>query len=328
MAISRLNNNLEWSVPKIRMGISSCLLGNAVRYDGGHKHDRFLTETLGQYFEYVSVCPEVDCGMSIPRESMRLEGDPESPRLMTSRTRIDKTDQMTTWAETRVVELEQENLLGFIFKSDSPSSGMERVKVYNEKNMAARKGIGLFARAFMDHYPLLPVEEEGRLHDPELRENFIERVFSLARWRALRIEKPNRSALITFHTTHKYLLLSHSTRHYQALGKLIGAAKQIPMEKLLDTYQHLFMEALKLKATQKKHANVLMHMAGYFKKQITADEKKELFHILERYRNQHLPLIVPITLLQHYVRKYQEPYLLQQYYLNPHPIELQLRNHV
>jgi uncharacterized protein YbgA (DUF1722 family)/uncharacterized protein YbbK (DUF523 family) len=313
---------------KIKIGISSCLLGNAVRYDGGHKLDHFLTETLGQYFEYVPVCPEVECGMPIPRESMRLEGNAESPHLVTSRTHIDKTDQMTTWAKKRVIELEKENLLGFIFKSDSPSSGMERVKIYNDKNMAVRNGIGLFAHAFMNHFPLLPIEEEGRLHDPDLRENFIERVFALARWRDLLACKADRNALIAFHTKHKLLILSHSTRCYQEMGKLVAGAKQMPLPQLLDNYQDRLMEALKLKATPKKHTNVLMHMAGYFKKQLTADEKAELLNIVELYRNQFLPLIVPITLINHYVRKYQEPYLKEQYYLNPHPIELQLRNHV
>ena len=155
---------------KIRLGISSCLLGKAVRYDGGHKLDRFLTETLGQYVEYVPVCPEVECGMPVPRESMRLEGDPESPRLITTRTRIDKSAQMISWAERRVIELEKEGLMGFIFKSDSPSSGMEQVKVYDERNPASKKGVGMFAWIFMKHFPLLPVEEEGRLHDPAIRE--------------------------------------------------------------------------------------------------------------------------------------------------------------
>ena len=199
---------------KIRLGISSCLLGNGVRYDGGHKLDRFITETLGRYVEYVPVCPEVECGMPIPRESMRLEGDPESPRLVTTRTRIDKTDQMAGWAKRRVADLEKEALMGFIFKSDSPSSGMERVKVYNESGMASRKGIGIFARAFMEHFPLLPAEEEGRLHDPALRENFIERIFALARRRDVLAGKADRGDLVEFHSQHKLLILAHSTKHY------------------------------------------------------------------------------------------------------------------
>jgi uncharacterized protein YbgA (DUF1722 family)/uncharacterized protein YbbK (DUF523 family) len=313
---------------KIRLGISRCLLGEAVRYDGGHKLDRFLTETLGKYVEYVPVCPEVECGLPIPREAMHLEGDPESPRLVTIRTKIDKTDQMTGWAAKRVVDLEKDGLMGYIFKSDSPSSGMERVKVYNDKNMAVRKGVGVFARAFMEHFPLLPAEEEGRLHDPALRENFIERVFALARWRELLAENRGLGGLVEFHTKHKFLILSHSTKSYQEMGRLVAGAKRTPLQKLFDSYQKLLMEALRFRATPKKNANVLMHMAGYFKDQLSSGEKRELLEIIELYRKELVPLIVPITLVNHYVLIYDQPYLKGQYYLNPHPIELQLRNHV
>ncbi len=304
------------------------MLGEAVRYDGGHKLDRFLTGTLGKYVEYVPVCPEVECGMPVPREPMHLQGDPESPRLVTIRTGLDKTRQMTNWAKKRVVELEKENLMGFIFKSDSPSSGMERVKVYNEKGMAVREGVGMFARQFMEHFPLLPVEEEGRLHDTALRENFIERVFTLARWRELLAGKESLRALVAFHSRHKLLILSHSTRHYQELGRLVARAKQNPLQKVLAGYQRQLMEALKLRATPKKHANVLMHMAGYFKDQLSSNEKAELLETIQLYRKELVPLLVPITLINHYVRKYNQPYLKDQYYLNPHPLELQLRNHV
>jgi len=313
---------------KIRLGISECLLGRPVRFDGGHKLDRFLTETLGRYVEYVPVCPEVECGMPVPRESMHLEGNPASPRLITTRTRIDKTDQMAVWGEKRVVELEKEDLMGFIFKSDSPSSGMERVKVYNGKSMSARKGVGIFARLFMKHFPLLPVEEEGRLHDPAIRENFIERIFALARWREFLVTNGKRGGLVAFHSEHKFLILSHSNKLYQDMGRLVSAAKQFPLQELFEKYQSKLMEALKLRATAKKNINVLMHMAGYFKDRITADEKVELLEIFDLYRKELVPLIVPITLVNHYVRKYNQPYLRNQYYLNPHPIELQLRNHV
>jgi uncharacterized protein YbgA (DUF1722 family)/uncharacterized protein YbbK (DUF523 family) len=313
---------------KIRLGISQCLLGEPVRYDGGHKLDRFLTETLGQYVEYVPVCPEVECGMPVPREAMHLEGEVESPRLVTIKTRMDKTDQMIAWAEKRVLELEKEKLMGFIFKSDSPSSGMERVKVYNEKSMSVRKGVGIFARHFMKHFPLLPVEEEGRLHDPGLRENFIERVFSLARWRELVDGRENHGALVEFHTKHKLLVLSHSVGHYQEMGRLVARAKSLPIKSILEEYQREFMEALKLRATPKKHVNVLMHMVGYFKNQLSSDEKAEILEIIEQYRQELVPLIVPITLVNHYVRKYDQPYLRGQYYLHPHPIEMRLRNHV
>ena len=316
------------SKPKIRLGISRCLLGDKVRYDGGHKLDRFLTGTLGKWVEYVPVCPEVECGMPIPREPMHLEGDPASPRLVTIKTGVDKTDQMIRWARRRVVELEKERLLGFIFKSDSPSSGMERVKVYGEKGMPVRSGVGMFARVFMDHFPLIPVEEEGRLHDPALRDNFIERVFTLARWREIVVERKNRGGLIEFHTRHKLLILAHSTRHYQELGKLVGRAKEIPAGDLFEQYEKQLIEALKIRATAKKNANVLMHMAGYFKKHLSAGEKEELLDIIDLYRNDGVPLVVPITLINHYVRKYGQAYLKEQLYLNPHPRELQLRNHV
>jgi uncharacterized protein YbgA (DUF1722 family)/uncharacterized protein YbbK (DUF523 family) len=313
---------------KTKLGISTCLLGENVRYDGGHKLDWFLTDTLGQYVEYVPVCPEVECGLPIPRESMHLEGDPESPRLVTSRTKQDMTERMVSWAKKRVVELEKEGLYGFIFKSDSPSSGMERIRVYNEKGMAVKNGVGIFARIFMDHFPLLPVEDEGHLHDPKLRENFIERIFTLKRWREVLIKKESRGNLVDFHTQHKLLILSHSPKQYQTMGKLVARAKGLPLKELYRQYQTLLMESLKMKTTPKKNANVLQHMMSYFRKQLSSGEKQELLEVVDHYRQGYIPLIVPITLIQHYVRKYNQPYLKQQIYLNPHPLELQLRNHV
>ncbi len=313
---------------KIRLGISSCLLGNNVRYDGGHKLDRSLTDTLGKYVDYVPVCPEVECGLSIPRPSMRLEGNPDAPRLIVTSTREDLTERMETWAKKRVTELEKEDLCGFIFKSDSPSSGMERVKIYNEKTMPVKNGVGLFAAMFMEHFPLLPVEDEGRLHDPGLRENFIERIFALKRWRETLIAKNFKKSLIDFHTKHKLLILAHSTKHYQMMGKLVAAQKNFSAKDIQKQYQDLLLEALKIKATPAKHVNVLQHMMGYFKDQLSADEKKELLDLIHAFRNGYLPLIVPVTMISHYVRKYDEPYLQEQVYLNPHPAELQLRNHV
>ena len=313
---------------KIRLGISACLLGENVRYDGGHKLDLFLTETLGQYVEYVPVCPEVESGLPVPRESMHLEGNPDSPRLMTIRTKQDLTERMIQWARKRVAGLEKEGLCGFIFKSDSPSSGMEQVRIYNEKGMPVKKGVGIFARIFMNHFPLLPVEDEGRLHDPGLRENFIERIFTLKRWREVLARKESRGNVVDFHTKHKLLILSHSPKHYQTMGKLVAKAKEIPIKELYQQYQAILMEALQLKATPKKNTNVLQHMMGYFKEQLSSDEKKELLEVIDHYREGYIPLVVPITLISHYVRKYDQPYLKQQVFLNPHPLELQLRNHV
>ena len=311
---------------KIKLGISTCLLGENVRYDGGHKLDRFLTETLGQYVEYVPVCPEVECGLPIPREALRLVGNPNSRRLVTTHTKKDLTDRMTQWAQKRVVDLEREGLFGFIFKSDSPSSGMERVKVYGGQGMPAKKGIGMFARTFMGHFPLLPVEEG--LHDPILRENFIERIFTLKRWREILAQKESRGNLVSFHTRHKLLILSHSPKYYEAMGKWVALAKDVPFKELYQKYQVLLMEALILKATPKKNSNVLQHMMGYFKEQLSSDKKQELPGVIDRYRQEYIPFIVPITLINHYVRKYNQPYLKQQVYLDPHPMELQLRNHV
>jgi uncharacterized protein YbgA (DUF1722 family)/uncharacterized protein YbbK (DUF523 family) len=312
----------------IRIGVSACLLGQNVRYDGGHKLDRFIADTLGQYVEFVPVCPEAECGLGIPREAMRLVGDPASPRLVTVRTHVDYTERMLTWAGKRLRELEGEGLCGFIFKSNSPSSGMERVKVYNETGMPEKKGVGLFADAFMKHFPLIPVEDEGRLHDPKLRENFIESIFTLMRWRAFMGKKPGLGGLVDFHTRNKLLLLAHSEKHYRAMGKLVAAGKTIPPRSLFEQYEALLLEALRLKTSVKKNANVLYHLMGYFKEDLSADEKQELLEILDQYRAGHIPLIVPVTLINHYVRKYRQPYLAQQTYLNPHPVELQLRNHV
>jgi len=313
---------------RIRLGISTCLLGQKVRYDGGHKLDRFLTDTLGQYVEYVPVCPEVECGFGIPREALRLVGNPESPRLVTSRTHQDYTERMMQWAKRRVIELEREELCGFIFKGNSPSSGMERVKVYGEKGMPVKKGRGIFAHIFMEHFPLIPVEDEGRLHDPRLRENFVERIFALRRWREALSKKGTMADLVEFHTQHKLLILSHSEKHHRTMGKLVAAGKEMPIKELYARYEALLMEALRLKTTPKKNSNVLMHMMGYFKKQLTSDEKEELLEIIHQYRDGYIPLIVPTTLINHYVRKYSQPYLSRQIYLRPHPIELQLRNHV
>lgn len=313
---------------KIILGISACLLGKNVRYDGGHSHEHFLTDTLGQYIEYVPVCPEVECGLPVPREAMRLEGNPDSLRLMTINTRQDMTDRLKKWADLRVIELEKNNLCGFVFKSKSPSSGMERVKVYNENGVPAKKGVGLFARIFMEHFALLPVEDEGRLCDPILRDNFIERIFVFKRWRDLLTRKRSPGGLIDFHTAHKLIILAHSPGHYKTAGQLLAKAKTIPIKELYGQYQTILMEALKLKATPKKNANVLMHMMGYFKKQLSPGEKAELLEVIDNHRNGCLPLIAPITLINHYARKYDQPYLREQIYLHPHPLELQLRNHI
>lgn len=313
---------------KIRIGVSSCLLGNNVRYDGGHKWDRYITDTLGAYFEWEPVCPEVEYGLPIPREALRLVGDPASPRLVTVRTGVDHTDGMLRWAEKKLKELEKKELCGFIFKSRSPSSGIGGIKVYTSSGMPSHRGTGIFGGAFMRHFPLVPVIDEGRLHDPQLRENFIERVFAYKRWKDFLDASPSVRDLIEFHTEHKLLILSHSQKHASLLGKLVADAKRIDRKELFARYVQILMEGMQLIATVKKNTNVLLHIAGYFKKNLASDDRQELVEIIERYHRHHVPLIVPIVIINHYVRKFDEPYLKKQYYLHPHPLELMLRNHV
>ncbi len=313
---------------KIRLGISACLLGAKVRFDGGHKWDQFLTGTLGQFVEFVPVCPEVECGLGIPREAMRLEASPEGPRLVTICTRVDYTGRMRAWAQKRLVALEREDLCGFIFKSGSPSCGLERVKIYHGQGEPARTGVGLFAREFRQHFPLLAVADEGRLHDPSLRENFLERLFTLKRWRETLSWGCQQGHLVDFHTRHQLLIRSHSPKHYALLGKLAAQIKERPLPEVYEQYQNLLMEALRLKSTVKKNVDVLLQMMGYFKKNLSPAEKEELLEIVNDYRQGYLPLIVPVTLLKHLVRKYGQAYLKAQYYLDPHPLELKLRNHV
>lgn len=313
--------------PQIRVGVSSCLLGMHVRYDGGHKRDKFILNTLGKHFEWVHVCPEVECGLTTPREAMRLVGDPSQPRLVTSRTGVDHTERMQRWAEEKLDELEEKELAGFIFKAKSPSSGMERIKVYDHNGIPQPVGRGIFASMFMERFPHIPVEDDGRLHDPDLRENFIERVFVMQRWFDMLKEGKTRGNLVDFHTRHKLLIMAHSVEEYREMGRLVASAKDYDEDELFQRYLEHLTRAMKTHATNKKNANVLEHMLGYFKDQLSGDEKQEMLEVIEHFKRGDVPLIVPITLFNHYIRKYDEQYLKGQVYLEPHPVELQLRNH-
>jgi uncharacterized protein YbgA (DUF1722 family)/uncharacterized protein YbbK (DUF523 family) len=312
---------------KIKIGISACLTGKKVRYDGLHKQDHYITGTLGQYFDFIPLCPEVEYGLPVPREAMRLIGDPQNPRLVTISTGTDHTEGMKKWAEKRLQELDKQELCGFIFKSRSPSSGMQGVKVYNEKGVPQMKGVGIFAGAFMKKFPLMPVIDEGRLNEPGLREAFIEKVCVFSRWLDFLKKGGSPKDLLEFHTNHKLLMFAHSPKLVTILGRFIAGSKGYAGQ-LNNDYIEIMMEALSLPATTKKHTNVLSHVMGYFKKQLTTDEKQELLEIIENYRDGFVPLIVPITILNHYVRKYDEPYLKKQVYLYPNSLELMLRNHM
>lgn len=314
--------------PPIRVGISSCLLGMEVRYDGGHKHDSFLTQTLGRYFTWISVCPEVEMGMGVPRENIRLVGTAANPRLIGAKSGTDYSEKMKTYARQRLEKLAQLELHAYILKKDSPSCGMERVRVYGPNEIPTRDGVGMYARALMEKFPLLPIEEEGRLNDPRLRENFIERVFAYYRLTEFLKNHPRPADLVKFHTRHKLTLMSHSPKHYRELGRLVARAGQANFQASLEEYATQFMAGLKINATPRKHANVLYHVMGYFKKTLDSADRQELATLIEQYRQQLIPLIVPITLVKHHLRRHPVPWMEEQVYLNPYPGELMLRNFV
>jgi len=314
------------SFPRVKIGVSSCLLGQEVRFDGGHKRDRFLVGSLSQFVDYVPVCPEVAIGLGIPRRPIRLVGDSERPKAVgTDDPTLDVTARLQAFARDTVPTLG--DISGYILKKDSPSCGMERVKVYSEKGGAAqRKGQGVFARVLMDRMPLLPVEEEGRLNDPVLKENFLMRVFVFQRWQQLVAEGLSSRALIAFHSDHKFLLMAHSQAAYQRMGRMLADLGDADLDAVALMYGTELMTALARRATRKRHANTLQHMAGYLKRSIDSDDKRELGQNIDAYRRGQVPLIVPITLFRHYFRRHPDPYMERQVYLHPHPDELSLRN--
>lgn len=320
-----LNESSEAAEEKIPVGISSCLLGEQVRYDGGHKRHSWITGTLGKYFELHPFCPEVDIGLGIPRKPIRLtraeDGEIrcvqiDDPAIDHTRALRDCLHKRRAWAG---------RLCGYILKKDSPSCGMERVRVWRGE-MPAREGSGIFADALMREFPWLPVEEEGRLGDPVLRENFIQRVFVLRRWFALLESGLSVSALTHFHACHKLILMSHDPMQYPALGRLLADAGKSDLERVSGEYLRRLMAVLKLAATRGKHVNVLQHIAGYLKKSLAADDRQELARTIEDYRLGLTPLIVPITLLNHFFRKHPHPYIAESWYMKPYPAELILRN--
>jgi uncharacterized protein YbgA (DUF1722 family)/uncharacterized protein YbbK (DUF523 family) len=318
-----------WRSPDlpIRIGVSACLLGEEVRYDGGHQKDAYLTGVLAGHVTWVPVCPELEVGMGVPREPIRLVGDAAAPRLVGVDSGTDHTARMREFARRRVAALERQDLHGYILKRASPSCGLERVKVYGESGRPARTGVGLFARALTAALPLLPVEEEGRLADAGRREHFIIRVFAHRRLDALRASAPRAAAVVGFHAAHKYLLLAHCPAAYARLGRLVAAVPRVPRAAWLDRYGEGLMRALATRATVRKHVNVLHHITGFFRKRLGTAEKRELESLIDEYARGLVPLVVPITLINHHAARLDVTYLRDQVYLRPHPKELMLRNH-
>jgi len=311
----------------LRLGVSTCLLGEKVRFDGGHARDSFVADTLRQWIEFVPVCPEMEIGMGAPRPTVRLIDEGQGLRLVAPSTGEDFTERMQAFSEQRIGELRELDLDGYVLKKSSPSCGMERIRVYRGEMPVRRGERGLFAAALMRRWPALPVEEEGRLCDAVLRENFIERVFCRNRWRALVGRGLTRRRLVEFHTAHKLLIRAHNETSYQRLGRLVGSAGTTKDSELYAAYETEFQAAFCTKATKKKHANVLEHALGFLKTALAAVEKREILSAIDEYRRGLLPLIVPLTLLRYSIRRHEVAYLADQLYFDPHPKELMLRNH-
>lgn len=303
---------------KIKIGISACLLGEKVRYDGNHSLDHYLKDTMGRYVQWVAVCPEVECGLPIPREPMHLIGSPENPRLITKYTGVDYTDSMNRWIKKKLWELQKEDLCGFVFKSRSPSSGLMQVKVKSPDGQV-RMGQGLFASAFVKRFPDIPVEDDQRLHNPALRKNFFLRVCIYKRWKDLLKRSSKKTSLIKFHEMHKLILMAHSPLRMRQLETLLRSSADLPHKELFNKYFLLLMETLRLKSTMKKNYKVLQHIMGYLKHALSIDEIAELRESFEDYKKGTVPLIIPVTLINHYVRKYNILYLKEQYYLRAFP---------
>ncbi len=312
---------------RIRIGISSCLLGQAVRFDGGHKHNDYITQSLGQFFDFVAYCPEVAIGLGVPRPPIRLVKSAHGLRARgVHDATLDVTDKLVAYAEKIAPTLH--GLSGYILKQGSPSCGMQRVNVYGARGKSVSTGSGLYAGTLMAQLPELPFEEEGRLMDPVLRENFVERVFVYHRWQQLTAQRLTAKALVEFHTRHKFIVLAHDEKRYRELGRLVATAGRSGMTEIGRTYIQLLMQALKKPATRTRHANVLQHLFGFFKQNLDSADKRELLELINTYRRGQLPLVVPITLLRHYLRRFPVSYLSEQYYLAPQPDERMLRNQI
>ncbi|SES63748.1 YbgA family protein [Thalassotalea agarivorans] len=310
-------------VETMKIGISSCLLGNKVRFDGGHKRSQFCTDILSEYADYHPVCPEMAIGLGSPRPTIRLV-EKDDVILVTRPNEEDGYGQnMTSYANS--LEEKVKSLTGFIFCAKSPSCGMERVKVYDENGVTIRHdGIGAFARRVMEMNPNLPCEENGRLNDAQIRENFITRLFVYQKWQVLASEEITKAKLYDFHSQHKYLVMSHDVEGYRQLGRLLGESEKSP-EQLAEEYIAGLMKALKKIATRKKHVNTLQHLQGYFSKLLSKEEKEELTQQVHDYRKGLVPFMVPLALLNHYLKKYPNAYLEKQAYFSPHPAALRLR---
>lgn len=318
--------NAPHSTGKPRIAISACLAGQDVRYNGGHKASD-LCQSLDEHFDWLPLCPEVAIGLGTPRDAIRLVGDPQAPEVINPRNPgTDLAPALRAYGQQMAEALD--DICGYVFMQKSPSCGLERVKVYQDNGRPSLLGgRGAYAQAFCERRPDLPVEEEGRLHDPVLRENFISRVYAYADWQHLLTQGLSRGALIRFHSRYKYLLMAHNPQAYRELGRLLGSMSRDddPLQ-IGPRYFSQLMQALRRCASRGTHSNVLQHLCGYLRDALDSSDKAELQHLISQYQQGSVPLVVPLTLLKHHLRVHPDPYLMQQAYLQPHPENLGLRN--
>ena len=331
---------------QITLGISSCLLGHKVRYNGGHKRSSFCVNTLARFFHFEPICPELAIGLGIPREPIRLVGKLADSSLSaekssssapgkklnirvvgTDNAELDVTDDLVQYGRQMAGQLS--HICGYILMQKSPSCGMDRVKVYHQNgHPLGESAPGAYAGAFMDSCPLLPVEEEGRLHDPVLRENFFTRVYAYYSWQKMVLAQPSYNALVEFHAMYKYMIMAHYPQGYKRLGQIVARGRESSLPALLEEYFEAFMTALKRRANRKSHTNAMMHILGYVKKSVAGKERNQLLTLIEEYRQGMVPLIAPMTMLRHFIENHGSPYIQKQTYLTPHPDQLGLRNQI
>jgi len=309
------------SKSRIKLGISSCLAGANVRMDGGHMRNAFCMDTLSQFVDFESYCPESAIGLPSPRPSIRLNLIDNEIHAVSAKSG-DFTDDLLAYGAEASKKMN--HLSGFILSSKSPSCGMERVRVYTKGQFSKKIGVGLFAQQLMKYQPLMPLEEQGRLNDIQIRENFLTRVYVYNAWLNLNNLGLTPSTLLEFHSIHKYLVMAHKPVAYKSLGKLLANLSE-NFEEKSQQYIVELMGALKDIITRKNHVNVLQHLQGYFKQYLNKEQKQELTKTVELYRQALIPLMVPISLIKHYLLEFPDEYLLKQRYLNPTPIDLALR---
>lgn len=308
------------------LGISACLLGQPVRFDGGHKKNQYILHALAKHIDFVSTCPELEAGFGLPRPTMQLRQINNETRLVYSKyPETDVTLQMRDFAEQKVHELSEVD--GFIFKKDSPSCGVFRVPIVMHKDgMREKSGVGIFADSFQKLYPLIPVEEEGRLNDAALCENFFERVYAYRRWKAITQDENSVQDLIEFHSRHKFMLMARGSEYYQELGRMVAGTTAKDLAERRERYITRFMQVMKIISRPGRHVNVLQHIMGYLKQKLSADDKQELLAVFESYKEKQTPLITPLTLLRHHLRVNPQQYIAKQHYLDPFPEQLALRS--